>query len=47
MVAIEAPEYPEKVDGAVLKVAGVVVLAAIMSIVPAPAWATEPALWAA
>ena len=28
----EAPEYPEKIDGAVLKVAGVVVIGAIMSI---------------
>ena len=27
-----APEYPEKIDGAVLKIAGVVVLGAIMSI---------------
>ena len=29
---VEAPEYPEKIDTAVLKVAGVVVLGAIMSI---------------
>ena len=27
-----APEYPDKIDGAVLKIAGVVVLGAIMSI---------------
>jgi len=32
MATTEAPEYPEKIDGAVLKVAGVVVLGAIMSI---------------
>ena len=32
MAVTEAPEYPEKIDAAVLKVAGVVVLGAIMSI---------------
>jgi EmrB/QacA subfamily drug resistance transporter len=32
MTTIEAPEYPEKIDAAVLKIAGVVVLGAIMSI---------------
>src|ERR1044071_8641841 len=32
MSATEAPEHPEKIDAAVLKVAGVVVLGAIMSI---------------
>ena len=32
MTTTEAPEYPEKIDAAVLKVAGVVVLGAIMSI---------------
>jgi EmrB/QacA subfamily drug resistance transporter len=32
MATIEAPEYPEKIDAAVLKVAGVVVIGAIMSI---------------
>ncbi|MDQ1664850.1 MAG: hypothetical protein QOH75_881, partial [Actinomycetota bacterium] len=32
MAAVTAPEYPEKLDAAVLKVAGVVVLGAIMSI---------------
>jgi len=31
-MSVEAPEYPEKIDGAVLKVAGVVVLGLIMSI---------------
>ena len=31
-MSIEAPEYPDKIDAAVLKVAGVVVLGAIMSI---------------
>ena len=29
---VAPPEYPDKIDGAVLKVAGVVVLGAIMSI---------------
>ena len=32
MAITEAPEYPEKIDAAVLKIAGVVVLGAIMSI---------------
>ncbi len=32
MATAEAPEYPEKIDGAVLKIAGVVVLGAIMTI---------------
>jgi EmrB/QacA subfamily drug resistance transporter len=32
MAAVTAPEYPDKLDAAVLKVAGVVVLGAIMSI---------------
>jgi len=32
MATPEAPDYPEKIDAAVLKVAGVVVLGAIMSI---------------
>jgi EmrB/QacA subfamily drug resistance transporter len=32
MATLEAPEYPEKIDTAVLKIAGVVVLGAIMSI---------------
>jgi EmrB/QacA subfamily drug resistance transporter len=32
MATTQAPEYPEKIDAAVLKVAGVVVLGAIMSI---------------
>ena len=32
MATVEAPEYPDKIDGPVLKVAGVVVLGAIMSI---------------
>ena len=32
MVTLETPEYPEKIDAAVLKIAGVVVLGAIMSI---------------
>ena len=32
MTTTEAPEYPEKIDAAVLKIAGVVVLGAIMSI---------------
>src|SRR4026208_1574518 len=32
MTTIEAPEYPEKIDAAVLKIAGVVVMGAIMSI---------------
>jgi EmrB/QacA subfamily drug resistance transporter len=32
MTTVETPEYPEKIDAAVLKVAGVVVLGAIMSI---------------
>jgi EmrB/QacA subfamily drug resistance transporter len=32
MTTTEAPEYPEKIDTAVLKIAGVVVLGAIMSI---------------
>ena len=31
-MSVEAPEYPEKIDGAVLKVAGVVVIGLIMSI---------------
>ena len=31
-MSTEAPEYPDKIDGAVLKVAGVVVIGAIMSI---------------
>jgi EmrB/QacA subfamily drug resistance transporter len=31
-MAVEAPEYPEKIDAAVIKIAGVVVLGAIMSI---------------
>ena len=32
MTTTEAPEYPEKIDTAVLKIAGVVVMGAIMSI---------------
>src|ERR1700710_1617600 len=32
MAMLTAPEYPEKIDAAVLKIAGVVVLGAIMSI---------------
>jgi EmrB/QacA subfamily drug resistance transporter len=32
MALLETPEYPEKIDGAVLKIAGVVVLGAIMAI---------------
>jgi EmrB/QacA subfamily drug resistance transporter len=32
MSTLQAPEYPEKIDAAVLKIAGVVVLGAIMSI---------------
>ena len=32
MALLETPEYPEKIDAAVLKIAGVVVLGAIMSI---------------
>lgn len=32
MAVVQAPEYPDEIDGAVLKIAGVVVLAAIMSI---------------
>jgi EmrB/QacA subfamily drug resistance transporter len=32
MATLEAPEYPEKIDAAVLKIAGVVVLGAIMTI---------------
>ena len=32
MTTVEAPKYPEKIDAAVLKVAGVVVLGAVMSI---------------
>lgn len=32
MATVHAPDYPEKIDAAVLKIAGVVVLGAIMSI---------------
>ncbi|HYO31963.1 MAG TPA: DHA2 family efflux MFS transporter permease subunit [Nocardioidaceae bacterium] len=32
MATVQAPQYPEKIDAAVLKIAGVVVLGAIMSI---------------
>ena len=32
MATLETPKYPEKIDAAVLKIAGVVVLGAIMSI---------------
>ena len=32
MATVQSPQYPEKIDAAVLKIAGVVLLGAIMSI---------------